>query len=77
MIDQADIDRIAAAVAAKLGPARDALLDRQQLAAKLGVGERTVSAMVQRAELPKPLLHTGGVARWDWGQVLKLSWATP
>jgi hypothetical protein len=31
----------------------------------------TVGAMAARGELPPPLLHTSGVARWTWPQVLK------
>jgi predicted DNA-binding transcriptional regulator AlpA len=49
----------------------EALLDRPALAARLGVSERTVSSMVAKGELPQPLLHTSGVARWSWAQVVK------
>jgi hypothetical protein len=54
-----------------LRPGPEPLLDRAALAERLGVGERTVGAMVSREELPPPLLHTSGVARWEWGQVVK------
>jgi hypothetical protein len=45
------------------------LLDRGQLAGRLGIGERTVGALVGRQELPPPL-RVGGCVRWDWHQVL-------
>jgi len=70
-LDPADVDAIAKAVAVKLGTARECLLDREALAERLGIGERTVGAMVARGELPRPLLHTGGIARWHWPQVLQ------
>jgi hypothetical protein len=47
----------------------DTLLDRDDLARRLGVSGRTVSIMVDRGDLPGPLLHTTGVARWSWPQV--------
>jgi predicted DNA-binding transcriptional regulator AlpA len=49
----------------------DRLLDRPELAERLGVAERTIGTMVNRQELPQPLLHTGGVARWSWDQITR------
>jgi predicted DNA-binding transcriptional regulator AlpA len=46
------------------------LLDRGQLAGRLGVAERTVGALVARKELPQPL-RLGGSVRWDWDEVLR------
>jgi hypothetical protein len=70
-----DLDALARAVAERLAPLLRAeaerLLDRPQIAARLGVAERTVSGLVARGDLPPALLHTGGVARWSWGQVVK------
>ena len=70
-----DLDALAAAVAAKLVPLLrpdpDRLLDRTALAKRLGVRGRTVGAMVQKNQLPPPLLCTGGVSRWSWDGVLK------
>jgi len=70
-----DVRALARAVAEYLAPLlrtdSDRLLDRPSLAERLGVCERSVGSMVSRGELPPPLLHTSGVARWDWNQVLK------
>jgi predicted DNA-binding transcriptional regulator AlpA len=46
------------------------LLDRGQLAGRLGIAERTVGALVARQELPQPL-RMGGSVRWDWDEVLR------
>jgi predicted DNA-binding transcriptional regulator AlpA len=64
-------DRVVPLVAQRLRPDAEALLDRPALAERLGVGERTVSAMVAKQQLPQPLLCTGGVSRWSWPQVLR------
>jgi predicted DNA-binding transcriptional regulator AlpA len=70
-----DIQALAAAVAdrvaQRLHADADRLLDRAALAERLSVAERTISGMVSRGELPGPLLHTGGIARWRWEDVLK------
>jgi hypothetical protein len=70
-----DLDALAAAVAEKLAPLLrqdpEQLLDRKALAERLGVGERTVSGLVARGELPPPVLHTGDIARWSWPSVLR------
>ncbi|HYT93013.1 MAG TPA: hypothetical protein VEL76_30125 [Gemmataceae bacterium] len=70
-----DVDRLVellvSRLAERLGPDRDRLIDRPELARRVGVCERSVSLMVSRGELPEPLLHTAGVARWDWGEVKK------
>lgn len=50
---------------------KERLLDCADIAERMSVSERTVRALVARGELPGPLLHTGGIARWDWGVVLK------
>ncbi len=69
-----DLDDLAAALAAKLAPRLHAeaerLLDRPALAERIGVCERSIAPMVARGELPPPLLHTAGVARWHWQQVI-------
>jgi predicted DNA-binding transcriptional regulator AlpA len=68
-----DLNTLAEAVAAKLAERlraeQDRLLDRAQLAERLGVSERTVSTLVARGELPGPLLHTSGISRWGWSEV--------
>jgi hypothetical protein len=64
-------DCIVERLAGRLRAQQERLLDRAEVAERLGVCERTVSAMVERQELPPPLLHTSGVARWEWQQVLK------
>jgi predicted DNA-binding transcriptional regulator AlpA len=73
-MSEADIQALAAAigerVAERLRADADRLLDRATLAQRLGIGERTVSGLVARSELPPPLLHTGGLARWRWESVL-------
>jgi predicted DNA-binding transcriptional regulator AlpA len=46
------------------------LLDRKELAARLGIGERTVGDLVARDELPPGYL-IGGVRRWAWAEVVK------
>jgi predicted DNA-binding transcriptional regulator AlpA len=68
----ANVEQLAAALARHLAarlPDPERLLDRPQLAERLGVSERTVGALVARKELPEPLLHTGGIARWSWPEV--------
>jgi hypothetical protein len=47
------------------------LIGRTELAKRIGVCERSIGPMVARRELPPPLLHTAGLARWEWGQVVK------
>lgn len=70
-----DIDEIARRVAEHLAPLLrsdpDRLLDRRELAQRLGVAERTITAMTARHELPPPLLGTAGTVRWCWAQVEK------
>jgi predicted DNA-binding transcriptional regulator AlpA len=46
-------------------------VDQAQLAARLGVHPRTVRRMVDRGELPRPCLSTGGRPRWLWSHVLE------
>jgi predicted DNA-binding transcriptional regulator AlpA len=66
---------VARLVAEQLAPLLRAeserLLDRPLLADRLGVAERTVACMVARGELPPPLLHTPGIARWRWAEVIR------
>jgi predicted DNA-binding transcriptional regulator AlpA len=73
-LDAITLDAIADALAGRLAEhfhAKDTrLLDRGQLATRLGVGERTIGALVARQELPEPL-RLGGCVRWDWGEVLR------
>jgi hypothetical protein len=64
-------EAVAERLAARLSADRERLLDRAGLAERLGVAERTVAALVARGELPGPLLHTSGVARWEWSAVLR------
>jgi hypothetical protein len=74
-----DLDALAAALAERLAPLvaqrlradAEQLLDRPALADRLGVGDRTVGSLVAKGELPPPLLHTGGIARWSWPAVVK------
>ena len=74
MASDIDIDKLASAIAervvSRLHTEADRLLDRAELAQRLGVAERTVGSMVSRAQLPAPLLCTGGLARWSWSTVL-------
>jgi hypothetical protein len=67
---EALVERLADVVLARLGAAHDRLLDRRELAERLGMSERGVSGLVARGELPDGYL-CGGLRRWDWGQVLK------
>jgi hypothetical protein len=70
-----DIDvlanRLADALAEKLRADQERLLGREDLAERIGVSVRSIGSMVGRGDLPQPLLHTAGVARWSWDQVLK------
>jgi hypothetical protein len=70
-----DLDDLARRLADRLlpllRPGEKCLIDRPELARRLDVAERTVSALVARGELPPALLHTAGIARWDWAEVLK------
>src|SRR5262249_41246824 len=71
-IDLANLaDAIAAKVVERLREEHDRLLDRRELAKRLTVSERLIGSLVARGQLPQPLLHTGGVARWDWPTVKK------
>jgi hypothetical protein len=73
--DAIDLPSLARLVAEQLAPLlradADRLLDRHALAERLGVADRTIGGMAARSEIPPPLLHTAGVARWSWHQVLK------
>jgi predicted DNA-binding transcriptional regulator AlpA len=53
-------------------PPRDPerLLNRRELAERLGLAERSISSMVNAGELPKPY-RLGGVVRWSWREVEK------
>jgi excisionase family DNA binding protein len=61
---------IADRLAEKLRTESTHLLDRRELANRLRISERTVSALTQRNELPAGYLF-GGVRRWDWSEVLR------
>ena len=73
MSEPLDVDRladvIAGRVAERLRLDAERLLTRDDLAARLDVAPRTIAGMVSRGELPGPLLHTGGLARWRWEDV--------
>ncbi|MCO6438636.1 MAG: hypothetical protein J5J06_16205 [Phycisphaerae bacterium] len=45
-------------------------VDRAELARRLGVHERTIRRIVERGELPRPCLSSGGRPRWLWKYVL-------
>jgi predicted DNA-binding transcriptional regulator AlpA len=69
-----DLNIIADAVAERLrafAEQRDGLLDKTAMAQRLGVSTRTISALWAAKELPEPLLHTSGVTRWAWSDVVK------
>jgi excisionase family DNA binding protein len=42
-----------------------------EMARRLGVSSRTVRRMVDRGELPKPCLSTGGRPRWLWNYIVE------
>jgi predicted DNA-binding transcriptional regulator AlpA len=70
----ADLEALAESIARHLavrlrGDDRQ-LLDRRQLAGRLGVAERTVGALVARGELPPPV-RLGGCSRWVWAEVMQ------
>jgi hypothetical protein len=65
-----DLSELAGHVAAKLRLDAERLLSRDDLAVRLDVAPRTITAMVARAELPGPILHTAGTARWSWPSVV-------
>jgi predicted DNA-binding transcriptional regulator AlpA len=70
-----DLDGIAGTLAVKIAERlhldAERLLDRTELAERLGIGGRTVSSMVAKQQLPPPLICTGGISRWSWQQVQK------
>lgn len=47
---------------------QSSLLTRKDLAQRLQIGERTVSSLVARGRLPKPV-RLGRTVRWDWDEV--------
>jgi hypothetical protein len=72
-LDDLDLNRLAEAIADKLAQrAGDLhrLLDRPELARRLGVSERGVTGLANRGELPPGYL-IGGVRRWSWPEVLR------
>jgi len=52
------------------GALSEDFVDRAELACRLGVHERTIRRMVERGELPRPCLSSGGRPRWLWSYVL-------
>ena len=74
-VDTLDVDalvqRLTQSIVAHLRVSEDRLLNRAELADRLGVSNRSVGSMVSRQEIPPPLLHTSGIARWSWPTVLK------
>jgi predicted DNA-binding transcriptional regulator AlpA len=73
-LDDVMLERLAEAIAERLAErlhtSAQRLLDRPQLAAFLGISERTISALVQRQELPSGYL-LGGARRWDLAEVMR------
>jgi hypothetical protein len=73
-IDGHDLDALADALVARLAGRLHAgqhrLLNRSQLAERLGISERGVTSLTRRGELPVGYL-IGGVRRWRWEDVLK------
>jgi hypothetical protein len=63
-------DRLAPRLAELLNREARRLIDRNELAERLAISPRGVTALVSRGELPRGHL-IGGVRRWDWAQVLK------
>jgi excisionase family DNA binding protein len=47
----------------------DRLVGAKELAARLGIGLRTVYRWVRRGVLPRPLRLTARAVRWRWGAV--------
>ncbi len=64
------VDRLAPVLASRLHLDRDRLIGRPELAERLGISERSVSALAARGELPTGYL-IGGIRRWRWSEVLK------
>lgn len=71
--DSLDLDALASALAdrlvARLHAEKDRLLDRHELATRLGMSERAVGSMASRGEIPPGFL-IGGLRRWNWNAVL-------
>src|SRR5262245_48121164 len=68
---QALVDAIAEEVAVRMRRNGEKLIDLRELAARVGMSPRGVPGLGSRGELPRPLLHTAGVTRWSWDQVVK------
>jgi hypothetical protein len=72
--ESVDLEQFANAVAERLSErlsiTQQRLLDRAQLAERLGVSERGVTSLASRGELPAGYL-IGGVRRWRWEEVLR------
>ncbi len=49
----------------------DGFVNQAELARRLELHPRTVRRMVERGELPKPCLSTGGRPRWLWDYVVE------
>jgi hypothetical protein len=73
-LENLDLEGLADAIALRLSEKLDfrgqCLLDRKDLAERLKVSQRGVTALVNRGELP-PGIRIGGVRRWDWTEVLR------
>lgn len=48
----------------------EVLIDRTEIARRLGMNVRTVDRLVKRGELPQPCIGQGGRPRWLWSYVV-------
>jgi predicted DNA-binding transcriptional regulator AlpA len=73
MLTAEEIGTLASAIAERLLPRlaaeQERLLDDVELGERLGIGARTVRRYVAAGKLPRPLLDTNGVTRWEWDRV--------
>src|SRR5262249_41787600 len=73
-LNDLDADLLAKKIAAKLVEHLRSdqlrLLDRSQMAERLGISERGLSGLASRGQLPAGYL-IGGARRWDWTEVLR------
>lgn len=64
------LNHLADAIARRLLAEQTRLIDRDELARRVGLCRRTTFQLVARGHLPAGYL-IGGVRRWDWGEVKK------
>lgn len=67
-MDADALENLARLVAQFLGEERNRLIDRAELARRLGVSERTLRRGLDRKEIPPPR-QIGDSDRWDWEEV--------